>query len=427
MAPIETSLTAKYQRLRGGLPSPAALPGPEVLAALWAEQLCAPRLRLADGRTVEVLQPGLPERPGALRFVEAALRFDGGEPRTGPVTVGIPEEGALLSLAWKGGSGATAALETQLLVPWEEAEEALELPAAPPAPRLREEPPPSSVPVARRLELARAAGLYRLERRARRLALREKAAGRTQLLWEEAAGALGYHANQAPFRHLARRLPAAFLRAVPEGEQEVEALLFGVAGFLPGEKLGGLSPAARALARTLWDRWWKARAALDHAVLPASAWTVARVRPANRPERRLAALARLLPHLDRLERAVSRRDAAAFARVLAELHDPFWSRHATWKSRPAAKPSSLVGPERIDALLGNLFWPLVARDDPAAARTALERLGAGGSRAEREGWERLFGSDLPPRSGSALVRQGILQLRRDAPDAASLSRLAGGW
>jgi hypothetical protein len=274
----------------------------------------------------------------------------------------------------------TAALAGQLLVPWEEAAEGIDLPVPTPPTRLREEPPAQApVPVERRLELARAAGLHRLERRVRRLALREKAVGRAQLLWEETAGALGYHANQEPFRHLARRLSAAFLRTMPEEERE--ALLFGVAGFLPGEKLAGLSPDSRQAARNLWDHWWKARAALDYAVLPASAWTVARVRPANRPERRLAALVRLLPHLERLERAVARRDVAAFARVLAELHDPFWSRHATWKSRPAPKPASLVGPERIAALVENLFWPLVALDDPEAARTGLEAgnyPGAGG-------------------------------------------------
>ena len=205
------------------------------------------------------------------------------------------------------------------------------------------------------------------------------------------------------------------------------ALLFGVAGLLPAGDVQGISPQARAVLGPLWDRWWKARAALDYAVLPAGAWSWAQIRPANRPERRLAALALLAPQMERLERAVAHWDAAAFARVLSECHDPFWSRHATWKSRPAAKPSLLLGGERIGDLVLNLFLPLVHLGDPAAAEALLATLPAGENRVLRAVRARLPEDFAGRRLRGALLQQGLLQLHRDAPDASALRRIVAGW
>jgi len=432
---MEASLASKYQRLRSGGRS-LPVPGEGELAALWGGALVRQPLRTGDGRRVTVLQAGLPEARGALRFVEAALRFD-----EGPVKVGVVEIGEtvargempLLTVIWNGeerGTGAQAlvALATQLPAPWAEMADLVELPApAEGSSSLREEAPlPSGDALSvRLLDLLRAAGLYRLGRRTRRIGLRLAAVGRTQALWELLAEALGYHRNQEPFRHLARRLPVSFLEPLAEGERT--ALLFGVAGFLPAGDFRGIPPQAQAAARPLWDRWWKARGALDYTVLPAGAWSFRQIRPANRPERRLAALAQLVPHLARLERAIDRRDAAAFARVLAECHDPFWSRQATWKSRPSPKPIQLIGGERIDDLVVNLFWPLVALDDPAAAEAAWNDLPGADNRVLRAARERLPAEFTPGRSlRSSLLQQGLLQLDRDTRET-GLGRMLAGW
>jgi len=430
---MEASLASKYQRARSGGRS-LAVPGTGELAALWSGALVRQPLRTGDGRKVTVMQAGLPEAPGALRFVEAAIRFD-----EGPVKVGVVEIGEtvargempLLTVTWSGeerGIGACVALATQLPAPWAEMADLVELPSLEEgSPSLREEAPlpPDEVIEVRLLDLLRAAGLYRLGRRTRRIGLRLAAVGRTQVLWELLAEALGYHRNQEPFRHLARRLPVSFLEPLAEAERT--ALLFGVAGFLPAGDFRGIPPQAQAAARPLWDRWWKARGALDYTVLPAGTWSFRQIRPANRPERRLAALAQLVAHLGRMERAVDRRDAAAFARVLAECHDPFWSRHATWKSRPSPKPIQLIGGERIDDLVVNLFWPLVALDDPAAAEAALNDLPGADNRVLRAARERLPAGFTPGRRlRSSLLQQGLLQLDRDTA-AGGLGRVLAGW
>ncbi len=432
---MEASLATKYQRLRRGAGS-IPLPGSAELAALWGGALLRQPLRTGDGRRVTVVQAGLPESSGALRFIDAALRFEEGPVEVGAVTIGGETAGEkpLLTVIWEDrepsepAAGAWVALAEQLPASWAEMADLLDTPAIQPAASLREEPPlPSGEALSvRLLDLLRAAGLYRLERRTRRIGLRLAEAGRPQLLWELLAEALGYHRNQEPFRHLARRLPVSFL--APLAEEERMALLFGVAGFLPAGDFRGIPPQAQAAARPLWDHWWKARAALDYTVLPAGAWSFRQIRPANRPERRLAALAHLAPHLPRLERALDRRDAAAFARVLAECLDPFWSRHATWKSRPSPKPSQLIGAERIDDLVVNLFWPLVALDDPAAAEAALNDLPGADNRVLRAARERLPAGFAPGRRlRSSLLQQGLLQLDRDTAAGLVLGRMLAEW
>ena len=398
---MEAQLALKYQNALG-LAIPG-VPDAAMLAHLWLERFFVQPLRLTDGRSVTVLQSGLPARPGALRMTDAALRFGDGDAIIGDVAIG-GDTGGLLSVVWEAdparpgtAAQATVTLRNQLVAPWPELAGLIDLPVTAGA--------AASCPLS--AETVRAAGIYRLQRKARRLDLRIRAVGRVQLIWEAIAEALGYHRNQLPFRHLARRLPAAFLAPLDAADRA--AILFGVAGFLPAGDLAALPPEAQAAAKPLWARWWKARATLGYAVLPAAAWDRARLRPANRPERRLAALAQLPPHLERIERALDRRDAAAFARILSECHEPFWNSRASWKGHPFPKPLQLIGAERIQDLTLNLFWPLIALDDLPAALAALETLRPPANTLLREAAER-FGTPV----SNALIQQGLLQADRDA-------------
>ncbi len=110
------------------------------------------------------------------------------------------------------------------------------------------------------------------------------------------------------------------------------AHLFGVAGFLPGESVRRLQAEPRGWLRELWEIWWKARDALDYALLPRSQWKLAGLRPLNRPERRLAALAQIVPQMPELLVALRARDADRFGETLLSIRDPFWekARHAHW-------------------------------------------------------------------------------------------------
>jgi hypothetical protein len=231
-------------------------------------------------------------------------------------------------------------------------------------------------------------------------------------LFEALAEALGFHANQVPMRLTAQRLPWKLLRAMTPPQRS--AHLFGLTGFLPGENAARLADAPRDWSRELWEIWWKARAPLDYALLPRSQWKLAGQRPLNRPERRLAALAHLVPLLPKLLEAMDRRDAEQFGARLLEVRDEFWETHATLTGPPLAEPCRLIGEERTRDILINVFWPMVSLDDPSAAERGLRDLRTAPNQNARIASQRLLVAALPARQAhEALVQQGLLQVFRD--------------
>jgi hypothetical protein len=169
--------------------------------------------------------------------------------------------------------------------------------------------------------------------------------------------------------------------------------------------------------RELWEIWWKARGALDYALLPRSQWRLAGLRPLNRPERRLAALAQIVPHMPELLAALQARDADRFAGTLLAIRDPFWEKHATLTGSPLRTPCRLLGEERVHDILINVFWPMVSLEEPEAAQLALRNINAAANGAARIASQRLLISALsslrPRQTREALVQQGLLQIFRD--------------
>ena len=233
-----------------------------------------------------------------------------------------------------------------------------------------------------------------------------------QALHEALAEALGFHANQTPMRLVAQRLPWTKLRDMnPEARL---AHLFGLAGFLPNESVTRLQAEPRGWLRKLWEIWWKARGALDYALLPRSQWRLAGLRPLNRPERRLAALAQIVPRVPELLAALEARDAERFAGTLLAIRDPFWEKHATLTGAPMRTPCRLLGEERVHDILINVFWPMVSLEDPEAAQIALRKINAATNGAARIASQRLLISALTPKqTREALVQQGLLQIFHD--------------
>jgi hypothetical protein len=411
--------------------------------ALWFEQLYQPALATDDGRTVEIIQPGFWNHGGGPDFTRAAVRFSGSEEATvGSVEVHLRADDwhlhghhadpayddTILHIVWEAKSGkaffpATSAfrrvpqvvLGTQLIAPWTELQ--------PLCTELARQPRPGAVPgrcstelarlsPERVLEIVRTAGLYRVRQKARRWHWRGRIAGTEQALFEALAEALGFHANQVPMRLVAQRLPFAKLRRLEPSARL--AHLFGLAGFLPGESVARLRAEPRDWLRELWETWWKARAALDYAQLSRGHWKLAGLRPLNRPERRLAALAQIVPLVSKLHAAVGARDEARFAGLLLAVRDPFWEKHATLTGGELAKPCRLIGEERVHDILINVFWPLVSLQDSGAAQRGLTDMTASPNSAAKLATQRTLVSQLTARQQrEALVQQGLLQIFRD--------------
>jgi Protein of unknown function (DUF2851) len=417
------------------------------LQALWFEQLYQPRLTTDDGRTVEIIQPGFWNHGGGPDFSRAVVRFHKDGKPDKDVTIGNVEahlkaadwnahghyadaayDETILHVVWekKGGKAffpATSAFRRvpqvvigeQLVAAWAELQ--------PLCASLLRGPLPGAVagrcsPELKRLssdqiaEILRAAGMFRLRQKARRWFWRQRLTSPAQTLHEALAEALGFHANQIPMRLVAQRLPWSKLRELkPEARL---AHLFGLAGFLPGENAARFQSEPRAWLRELWEIWWKKRGALDYALLPKNQWKLAGLRPLNRPERRLAALAQIIPRVPELLSALKAHDADRFAATLLAIRDPFWEKHATLTGTPLSTPYRLLGEERVHDILINVFWPMVSLDDPDAAQTGLRKLTTAPNNAARIASQRLLVSALTPKHArEALIQQGLLQIYRD--------------
>ncbi len=177
-----------------------------------------------------------------------------------------------------------------------------------------------------------------------------------EVLYQEVWDGLGFSANREPMRALATLLPLAAvegtLATVADGQDGQRAavargLLFGAAGFLPlspaDAAFARLDPAAAHAAEAAWVRHG---AAWHSHRLPATAWTRARVRPANHPAARLAAGASLL--------------AAAHGGLLAALLAPIRG-----GADPVAALRDLsvhggqpgIGEDRANGLMANAVLP----------------------------------------------------------------------
>jgi hypothetical protein len=439
---MKTTAAPRYQpprSLRESRPEP---PSEIEVQALWFEQFYLPTLTTDDGRSVEIIQPGFWSHGGGPDFTRVAVRFENKEITVGNVEIHLRAgdwnahghhtdpayNETILHVVWDLSSAkkffpATESfrrvpqveLKSQLVAPWEELQPLCAsllqrpLPDATPG---RCSPELARLPSGTMAEILRAAGLFRLQQKAQRWFWRGKIAGPEQALFEALAEALGFHANQVPMRLVAQRLPWKKLRGLEPAARL--AHLFGLAGFLPGESTAKLAAEPRGWLRELWEIWWKARAPLDFALLPRGQWKLAGLRPLNRPERRLAALAQLVPHVRELLATLKARDADGFAKILLGVCDSFWESHATLAGTPLAAPCRLIGEERVQDILINIFWPMVSLEEPEAAVRGLEEIRAAPNSKARIATQRLLISALSPKHArEALIQQGLLQIFRD--------------
>ncbi len=196
-------------------------------------------------------------------------------------------------------------------------------------------------------------GDVRLAQKAARLEARLTDLPPGEVLYAELWDGLGFSANREPMRALAALLPLAAVEAAlatVAAKQRLalsRGLLFGAAGFLPlapaDAAFARLTPAEVAAAEACWERHggpWHER------TLAPSAWTRARVRPANHPAARLGAGAALL--------------AGARAGLVAALLAPVREARdlvGAVRDLTAVADHPTLGPDRAAALVANALLP----------------------------------------------------------------------
>lgn len=410
------------------------------LQKLWFEGWFTNPLQTTEGIPLSIVQTGFWNHGAGPDFTHAAYRDEKGKVYFGAVEVhreaadwerhghhlDLRYEEVILHLVWKS-SPLPTRTRSGKIIPQVEISRFLTVETAD-LPSLFPENPPSNLPASkpglchhtllnasedRRWKLVEEAGWLRLLQKSRRLFLRQKTVGSSQSLWESLAEGCGYSRNILPFRALSQRVRVSDLIGLPATLRK--SILLGIAGFLPQEThlQSGLSLELRNESQSIWEQWWRAQSLWSHFLLPPQAWTLHGIRPWNRPERRIAALARLIPRLRSLKEHLQKGRRLDFQRDLSHLHDPFWETHTTWNAKPQ-KPSPLIGTERIGDLEINLYWIWQIMERGIVVQSQLRSRRMTPNHKTQLAWQRIGGTArIPVEKQTILFQQGLIALLQD--------------
>ncbi len=211
-----------------------------------------------------------------------------------------------------------------------------------------------------------------------------------QALYEAVMESLGYKNNKEPFLALASLVPLKDMRLVipedaPSHEKatHIQALLLGAAGLLP--KLNGAKKVyddeTTAYIKKIEALWDSMQQKTGIAAMAKSDWSFAGIRPANYPERRIAAISNILPEC--MPQGIFQRILAIFEKpavtggqkgddaaiiktvtngvqaLFLNTEDPYWSYRYTTGGKKFPKPQKLLGQERVSAVFINVIIPLL--------------------------------------------------------------------
>jgi hypothetical protein len=406
---------------------------PEIeLQARWFSGEFGREFQTVDGRAVRVIQFGVWNREAGPDFADAAISIDGGKPLGGAIELDVDardweRHGHATNAAYEGvvlhvffGSGAVTAFSRTLsnrAVPQVHLDIAAVAGLPPPNPAPLAAPGRCVAPL-RDLDIATVRGVlegaaqFRVQRKAARLARLREAHGEDEALYQGLAETLGYKSNKLPFALLSQRLP---VRLLLRRKGDIDALLFGVAGFLKPEDFASAAPATKAYLRAMWEQWWALRGEWEGLAVAGRLWKTGGQRPVNHPQRRLAALAAIVRQWPKIRAAAEGCEAAKIHKLLGALRDDYWERHYTVRSGASKSAMALVGPSRVTEMLANVFYPWAMLDRPEKWED-YRALGAELSNRRVEvAAARLFATD--PRQAellkSAAMQQGLLQVYED--------------
>lgn len=288
-------------------------------------------------------------------------------------------------------------------------------------------PPPNPLPIAKLGRCAaplrdfspeklrgilEAAAQFRLQKKSARLARIGELHGADESLFQALAVALGYKNNKLPFLLIAQRLPVKFLL---QNKSDLEAILFGIGGFLGGADLAQFDLETRAYLRELWDRWWKLRDRFSRLVLGGGSWRLSATRPVNHPQRRLAALAQIVRHWQKIRALARNGNMAVIRDFLENLRDEYWDFHFTLTSKKTPGRMALLGGTRVNDMLTNVFYPLAIFSNTQRWAEYAKLPAPLASRRARIAAIRLLSDGGAAKSilKNAACQQGLLQIYED--------------
>lgn len=229
----------------------------------------------------------------------------------------------------------------------------VEAPAAAPLPCA---PLLELVPAITKTMMTERALLERMERKAETISALHQHLGQD---WEATTyhalmAAFGFQKNSEPLARLAKALPLAVVRRHRHDQRQLEALLFGQAGFLVENEETKNDEYIQALRQEY--EFLRHKYDLGPAALLVHEWNYLRLRPANFPPVRLGQLVGLLHARPALFDALL--TAQSVAALTEFFHAPapaYWRSHFR-PGRPGKVPT--LGKTSIDLLITNVVVPL---------------------------------------------------------------------
>lgn len=175
--------------------------------------------------------------------------------------------------------------------------------------------------------------------------------------WEEAFYLLlsrnfGFKVNSDPFLRLARAVPLKLIRKHSGSLLQVEALLFGVAGFLEGNGNDDYYARLQQEFRLLCIKF-----GLKEHMMMWSQWKFLRLRPANFPSLRIAQLASILHSNQQLfSRVLEIHEVKELLGIFSAEPSPYWKGHYHFK-KVTGPGWHVLGKDSIHNILINTVAP----------------------------------------------------------------------
>lgn len=224
------------------------------------------------------------------------------------------------------------------------------------------------------------------------------------------ARCLGFSVNAEPFELTALATPLQALGKHSDSIFTLEAILFGQSGLLEAPAATGEPYAAELMAEY---RFMVRKFGLRQP--PSTGWKMSRMRPANFPHRRIAALAAMLSGGFRMHSRMLAAPTAEQARLLFSAPvSSYWQTHYTFGGTPVTNAGRTLSRSSVDLMVINAAVPLIhsyaaARGDEALQEKAIEMLQSLGP--ERNSIIEAF-ARAGLRAETAFDSQAIIQLRR---------------
>lgn len=196
--------------------------------------------------------------------------------------------------------------------------------------------------------------------------------------WEETCYQLlarnfGFKVNADPFLTLARMLPYTLVMKHNDKLLQMEALFFGVAGFLTGETENEYQEVLHREYNLLRKKY-----RLDHVEMNKAQWKFLRLRPANFPTLRIAQFVSILHYRKNLFSGILHEDVEDLVKFFDTPPSSFWQTHYNFSHASKHKDAQL-GVSSIHNVIINTVVPLYAcysavKDDEAYMDKALRIL-----------------------------------------------------